>query len=71
MYGNLFEITDIDEFFDLDANEMERILTNMPRGFKKSLGNFARERIESGQLDSNRKIKLLEELLDIDLKIFE
>ena len=71
MYGNLFEIDDIDEFFDLPENEIKRILTNMPRGFKVSLGNFARERVESGTLDSNRKIKLLEELLDIDLKIFE
>ena len=71
LYGNMFEIDDIDEFFDLSEREMKRILTNMPRGFKKSLGNFARERVQSGQLDSNRKIKLLEELLDIDLKIFE
>lgn len=71
MYGNLFEITDIDEFFELDEREMKRILTNMPRGFKNSLGNFARERIQSGVIDSNRKIKLLEELLDVDLKIFE
>lgn len=71
MYGNLFEIDDIDGFFELDEYEIKRILTNMPRGFKVSLGNFARERVESGQLDSNRKIRLLEELLDIDLKIFE
>ena len=71
MYGNLFEIDDIDEFFDLSEREIKRILTNMPRGFKKSLATFARERIQSGDLDSNRKIKLLEELLDVDLKIFE
>ena len=71
MYGNLFEVNDIDEFFDLDEQEMTRILTNMPRGFKNSLGNFARERLESGQLDSKSKVKLLEELLDVDLRIFE
>ena len=71
MYGNLFEIDDIDEFFALSEKEIKRILTNMPRGFKNSLGNFARERIQSGVIDSNRKIKLLEELLDVDLKIFE
>ena len=71
MYGNLFEIDDIDEFFALNEREIKRILTNMPRGFKKSLATFARERIQSGDLDSNRKIKLLEELLEVDLKIFE
>lgn len=71
MYGNLFEIDDIDEFFESDEREIKRILTNMPRGFKKSLATFARERIQSGDLDSNRKIKLLEELLEVDLKIFE
>lgn len=71
MYGNLFEIDDIDEFFDLPESEIKRILTNMPRGFKTSIATFAREKIESGELDSNRKIKLLEDLLDVDLKIFE
>ncbi|MFJ7982438.1 hypothetical protein ACIQ1D_19430 [Lysinibacillus xylanilyticus] len=71
MYGNLFEIDDIDEFFELSESEMKRILTNMPRGFKNSIATFARERIEQGELDSNRKIKLLEQLLDVDLKIFE
>lgn len=71
MYGNLFEIDDIDEFFELSDSEMKRILTNMPRGFKNTLATFAREKIESGELDSNKKIKLLEELLEVDLKIFE
>lgn len=69
-YGNLFEIDDIDEFFGLSESEIERILKNMPRGFKNTVAIFARERIESGELDSNRKIKLLEDLLDVDLKIF-
>lgn len=71
MYGNLFEIDDIDEFFDLPDYEIKRILTNMPRGFKNSIASFARERVEQGTLDSNRKLKLLEDLLDVDLKIFE
>lgn len=71
MYGNIFEIDDMDSFFAKSEDEIERILSNMPRGFKNSLASFARERIESGKLDSNRKIKLLEQLLDVDLKIFE
>lgn len=71
MYGNLFEIDNMDEFFGLSESEIKRILTNMPRGFKNSIATFAREKIESGELDSNRKIKLLEDLLDVDLKIFE
>lgn len=71
MYGNIFEIDDIGEFLEKDPYEMERILKNMPRGFKNSIAQFAREQIESGELDSNRKIKLLEQLLDVDLKIFE
>ena len=71
MYGNLFEIDDIDEFFELSDTEMKRILTNMPRGFKNTLATFAREKIQSGELDSNKKIKLLEDLLEVDLKIFE
>ena len=71
MYGNIFEIEDMAEFLEKDPYEMERILKNMPRGFKNSIAQFAREQVESGELDSNRKIKLLEQLLDVDLKIFE
>lgn len=71
MYGNIFEIDDIAEFLEKDEYEIERILTNMPRGFKNSIAQFAREKVESGELDSRGKIKLLERLLDVDLKIFE
>lgn len=71
MYGNIFEIEDIAEFLENDEYEIERILTNMPRGFKNSIAQFAREKVESGELDSRGKIKLLERLLDVDLKIFE
>lgn len=71
MYGNIFEIKDMDSFFASDVQEIQRILSNMPRGFKNSIATFAREHVESGKLDSNRKIKLLEQLLDVDLKIFE
>lgn len=71
MYGNIFEIDDIADFLEKDEYEIERILTNMPRGFKNSIAQFAREQVESGELDSRGKIKLLERLLDVDLKIFE
>lgn len=71
MYGNIFEIDDMASFLENDEYEIERILKNMPRGFKNSIAQFAREQVESGELDSNRKIKLLEQLLDVDLKIFE
>lgn len=71
MYGSIFEVDDIDDFLEQDPYEMERILKTMPRGFKNSIAQVAREKVESGELDSNRKIKLLEQLLDVDLKIFE
>jgi DNA primase large subunit len=71
MYGNIFEIDNMSDFFAKDESEIQRILSNMPRGFKNSIATFAREHIEAGKLDSNRKIKLLEQLLDVDLKIFE
>lgn len=70
-YGNMLEVEDLDEFFGASEDEMERILQNVPQGFKKSLAVFARERIQDGRLDSNRKIKLLEELLQVELKMFE
>lgn len=71
MYEDLFEIGDLDEFLDKPYNEMEKLLDIMPKGYKDALANKARQLIEQEQLDSNRVIRLLEEKLEVDLKIFE
>lgn len=70
-YQDLLDITDMDEFFDMEIEDMSNSLEKMPRGYKKSLAVEARKRIEEGGLDSRSVIKLLEEKLDVDLKIFE
>lgn len=69
-YGNMFDIEDMDTFFDSDLDEIERILSNVPRGFKGTIAHHARERIQTQELDSRKKIELLEKLLGVDLKIF-
>ena len=71
VYGNMFDIDDMDSFFKLDLDEMKRILSNIPRGFKGTIAYYAREKIQNGELDSRNKVALLEEMLDVDLKIFE
>lgn len=71
LYETIFEIGDLEKFFSKSDTEMEKLLTNMPTGYKNTLATKAREMIESGELDSNKKIKLLEDKLDVDLKIFE
>lgn len=70
-YQNLLNINDIEDFFIMDIEDMEKALVNMQRGYKKSLAVEARQRIENGSLDSRNIIKLLEDQLDVDLKIFE
>lgn len=70
-YQDLLDINDMDEFFNMEIEDMEESLEKMPRGYKKSLAVEARKRIEEGGLDSRSVIKLLEEKLDVDLKIFE
>ena len=70
IYGAIFEVDNLDEFLDSDKDNIERILKNVPNGFKGTIAQRARERLEDETLDRN-KIKLLESLLDIDLKIFE
>lgn len=71
LYETIFEIGDLDKFFNKSDRDMEALLDKMPKGYKQTLATKARELIENGELDSNRKIRLLEDKLDVDLKIFE
>lgn len=70
-YESLDGFDDLDKFFDKTADELAEMVPKLPKGIKDSLASRARKLIEQGTLDSNNKIRILEESLKVDLKLFE
>jgi hypothetical protein len=59
---------ELDNFFDLDVEAMKEILDKANAGTKTLVLGRARELIESGELDSSRKIKLISEVTGVNLE---
>lgn len=70
-YESLVGLEDLDAFFDLSLKEIEEILPKLPNGLKTTVATRARKLIQEKKLDSGNKIRLLEEKLNIELKMFE
>lgn len=71
LYQRLVDVDDLDSFFMKSHTEMEQILDRVPNGTKDSIATRARKMVEDGSLYDNRKIRVLEQKLKIDLSAFE
>lgn len=69
MYENTVAIEDLDNFFELPIDEMEKVLIKLPKGSRETVSIRARKKIEDETLYDTRKIRLLEDKLKIDLSI--
>ncbi len=69
LYKDMADTEDLDAFFDKPTQEMSVILDKIPQGTKDAIAVTARKKIEDETLYDNRKIKLLEDKLKIDLSI--
>jgi hypothetical protein len=71
LYESLVELENLDSFFNLPIKQMEEILPKLPKGLKTTVATRARKLVEDKSLDSGNKIRLLEDMLNIELKMFE
>ena len=71
LYKRLVDTEDLASFFAKSHEEMAQILDRIPNGTKDTIATRARKMIEEGTLYDNRKIRVLEEKLKIDLSLFE
>ena len=71
LYAKLTEVENIDKFFEKSHEEIKSIIGKLPNGTKGSIITRARQLVEEGSLYDNRKIKVLEDSLKIDLSLFE
>ncbi len=66
-YKYSLPVDDYDSFFEKDPDEMADHIAKMNAAQKRSLTYRARQLIAEGAIDSNRKIKVLEDALGVEL----
>lgn len=64
--ANLFE--DVNKFFSKSLKEMEKNLEKAPSGYKSLVASKAKEMIDNKELDSIKKIELIENILKVNLR---
>lgn len=69
LYEDMYNVDNIDEFFDLSVTDMSEQLKTMPEGIKTLVGDKASAKIKDETLYDLRKIKLIEEKANVDLQI--
>lgn len=69
LYETIFDIGNLEDFFDKEYNELEKLLEKLPKGLQKTVASKAGEMVRNDKLDSRAKIKLIEEKLKVDLQI--
>ena len=66
-YANTIPVDRFDEIFTKPASEIEKILSNLSDGQKRSVAYRAGELIKNGDIDSRKTITTLEKCLNITL----
>jgi len=68
-YNEKFTIKELSEILDMNEGEMEDAISILPKGAKEQFINIVSTKISNGELDSVRKIKALERILNIDFSL--
>lgn len=66
-YKNALRIDNFDSLFKKTPSEIEKAVSKLSKGQKKSIGYRARQLISEGEIDSNKAIAALEKSLGIEL----
>ena len=67
MYDEMIDIDNLENFYKQSLEEMTEQIEKSPKGIKKLIGEEAASQMKDGNLNDIRKIKLLEEKLNIEL----
>lgn len=66
-YKNSLSLDGFDELFKKSASEIEKVISKLSTGQKKSVAYRARQLVLEGEIDSNKAIAALEKSLGIEL----
>lgn len=70
-YDKIIPVEEMDGFFKKNVEYIEELIKKAPKGTKELVASRARRLVQKGELDSNKVIKLLEKLLEIDLSMVQ
>lgn len=68
-YEESYNMNDLNEIIDLPLDMMKKAISALPPTAMKNFQNMASTAVRSGRLDSLEKIRALDEIFDIDLKL--
>lgn len=68
VYKKVITPKNIRKVLELDANELSKFISDMPKGMKPSLYNEARKLYQVGKLDSRRTVEVIEEEFGVSLE---
>lgn len=66
-YKNALNMEEFDELFTKSASEIEKVISKLSAGQKKSVAYRARQLVLDGEIDSNKAIAALEKSLGVEL----
>lgn len=67
IYSSMYTTKDLREIFKLSAPQMKKAILDLPEGAKKAILGLASTMVETGQLDSIAKVKIVDEIFDTKL----
>lgn len=68
-YNEKFTTKELADILLMNEGDMEDAINILPKGAKEQLVNIASTKVANGELDSVRKIKSLERILDVDFSL--
>lgn len=66
-YENMIDMSNFDDIFSQTPSQLIKTLGKLPETMKKSVSKRAKQLINTGELDSIKIIKTIEEILKVDL----
>lgn len=68
-YENQYTVSDLRDILYLSEREMVSAIESLPKGARENMKNIASSAVASGELDSLRKIKVLDEIFGTELNL--
>ncbi len=69
IYDSMYSGKDLQDLLKLTPSSMKAAVLTLPDGAKESIKNIAATQISSGQLDSVKKIKILDEIFGTEMAL--
>lgn len=70
LYASMYSTKDLKEILSYPADKMAKVIQTLPASVQRTLANYAKTMMDTGEFDSIKKVHIIDELLGTDLKMF-